>query len=68
MPTYLLPEYWSEYLIKQPETGMGYQRVDLHFSHQVYNDLIICGAQTVEIPEKDLDLSEIEQIIVKQNS
>lgn len=30
--TYMkLPEKWIKYLIKQPEEGMGYQRVDVTF-------------------------------------
>jgi len=49
-----LPKRWTEFLITQPERGMGYQRVDVEFSDgTVRSDCLVFNATEIELPESE---------------
>lgn len=61
-----LDAHWIERLLKWPESGMGYQRVDVSFvdSRELKN-VVVFNAEQLEVPEefanaeiKDLRLHE----------
>jgi len=46
-----LPENWSAFLLTQPESGMGYQRVDVRLEgDRELHDVIVLNAETIELP------------------
>jgi hypothetical protein len=62
-----LPKIWSEFLVKKPETGMGYQVVSLHLQDgRRINDVVIVESSLiVEIRGQtkiDFDPHEISEI------
>lgn len=62
-----LNKYWTEYLLKYPETGMGYQRVDVILkSGQIIKDIIILNAEDLILPDeyRNLKLEEIKKLRV----
>lgn len=62
-----LNKYWTERLLKYPETGMGYQRVDVILkSGQIIKDIVILNAEDLMLPEeyRNLKLEEIENLHV----
>lgn len=49
--TIKLPRKWYMYLIEFPETGMGYQRVDVEFQDRtVLNDVIVRNSEFLDLP------------------
>lgn len=47
-----LPRRWVDYLIHQPESGMGYQRVDVLLEDGTeLKDCTVFNAEEIEIPE-----------------
>lgn len=47
-----LPRKWVDYLIRQPESGMGYQRVDVLLEDGTeLKDCTVFNAEQIEIPE-----------------
>lgn len=47
-----LPVEWTDFLFHQPESGMGYQRVDLIFADgSVESDCVVFNAEEVEVPD-----------------
>ena len=63
---YYLPKTWSEYLVNQPETGMGYQVADIYLKGKTLKNVIILGCSTFNHKDKKLDLNNIEKIVVKE--
>ena len=60
--TVRLPEQWTRFLLGQPESGMGYQRVDVRLANnRQINDVIVLNAQEIELPS-DCDPCEIAEI------
>ncbi len=62
-----LNNYWMEHLLKYPETGMGYQRVDVILkSGQVIKNIVVLNAEDLALPDeyKDLRLDEIKDLHV----
>lgn len=52
-----LNPYWTKHLLRFPETGMGYQKVDVILkSGQVLRDVIILNAEDIIIPDQYLNL------------
>jgi hypothetical protein len=48
-----LAKKWIERLVKLPESGMGYQRVDIRFAdNRVAQDVLVFNAEEAEIPEE----------------
>ena len=47
-----LERKWIDYLVRQPEAGMGYQRVDIHFvDDRILRDVPVFNAEVAELPE-----------------
>lgn len=47
-----LPESWSAFLLTQPESGMGYQRVDVRLEgDRELRDVVVLNAEIIELPE-----------------
>jgi len=62
----LLPEKWVEYLVQQPESGMGYQRVDVVFDDGTkLEDCMVLNAEQIELPESHAD-KKIENMSLRQ--
>ena len=62
MNTVRLPAVWIERLIHLPETGMGYQRVNIRVrGGKVLNGVVVLNAEECQVPEP-FDPSEIENI------
>jgi hypothetical protein len=48
-----LPSEWSRLLTGLPESGMGYQRVDIRFADgSVQRDCPVFNAEELEIPDR----------------
>lgn len=57
-----LSKKWANHLVRLPESGMGYQRVDVMFSDgSIQRDCIALNAETIELPESyaDKNISDI---------
>jgi len=66
---YLLPEKWIEFLKSQPESGMGYQTVDIHFKERlILKNVDIIGGGRFYFRNDRLDLEDIEKIVVQEKS
>jgi hypothetical protein len=60
--TIRLPEKWTRFLVRQPESGMGYQRVDVRLANnREIKDALVFNAEDIELPD-DCGQSEIEDI------
>jgi hypothetical protein len=60
--TIKLNENWSQHLVKLPETGMGYQKVDLIFKDgRKLKDLIVLNAEDCET-EESFNVDDIADI------
>ena len=47
-----LPKKWIQYLREKPESGMGYQRVDIFFVDGTHvNDCMVFNAEQIDLPE-----------------
>jgi len=48
-----LPEYWINFLIRQPESGMGYHRVDVTFEDGSESlDCVVVNSEEIELPSE----------------
>jgi len=57
-----LTKRWTKRLLQLPETGMGYQRVDLRLADgRELKDVLAFNAEEVELPEECAD-AKIEDI------
>lgn len=57
-----LPERWINFLISQPESGMGYQRVDVTFDDgSESKDCLVFNSEEIELPA-DLGHKSIAEI------
>jgi hypothetical protein len=60
--TIRLPEKWTRFLVHQPESGMGYQRVDVRLANnREIKDAVVFNAEEIELPD-DCAHSEIKDI------
>jgi hypothetical protein len=63
MVTIKLDQKWVDYLIRQPESGMGYQKVDVRFrDNRVLTSVLVFNAKDLELPEEcvGVDIEEIQ--------
>jgi hypothetical protein len=61
-----LDRKWSERLVKLPESGMGYQRVDIRFAgDQTARDVMVFNAEEAELPEEFARL-QITDIVLRK--
>ena len=52
MTTVRLPEPWIDRLVHLPESGMGYQRVNIILKRgKVLKDVIVLNAEECQVPE-----------------
>ena len=64
--TIKLNEFWSKRLVQMPETGMGYQKVDLTFKDgRILKGLIVLNAEDCET-EEALNVEEIDDIKIQK--
>ena len=59
---------WTEKLLRYPETGMGYQRVDVILkSGQIIRDIIVLNAEYLILPDQYIELKfeEIANLIIR---
>lgn len=64
---YKLPQKWIDYLVNEPETGMGYQIADIHFKKgPTLVDIVIMNCEIFVHTNKNLDINTIDSIVVKQ--
>lgn len=48
-----LEQKWIDYLVQQPEDGMGYQRVDVRLvDNRLVRDVPVFNAEIVELPDE----------------
>ena len=60
--TIWLPEKWTRFLVRQPESGMGYQRVDVRLANnRKIKDVVVFNAEEIELPD-DCGQCEIEEM------
>ena len=60
--TVKLAKKWVDYLICQPESGMGFQKVDVRLKgNRVLNDVPVFNAEEIDLPE-DCAGSAIEEL------
>ena len=46
-------QHWTERLLELPESGMGYQRVDIRFANgRKLEDVVVFNAQEFEVPDE----------------
>ena len=67
MHEYRLPQEWIDHLATQPESGMGYQVVDIHFSDDVLRDIPVTNCQVFWHDDDSLNLDDIVDIEVNKN-
>jgi len=66
-----LNKYWVEKLLDYPETGMGYQKVDIVLkSGNIIKDVVVLNAEELVIPDQyvDIKLEEIVELIVRRTN
>ncbi|MEW5894447.1 MAG: hypothetical protein AB1650_01630 [Candidatus Omnitrophota bacterium] len=64
-----LSENWTKKLLSYPETGMGYQRVDIVLkSGQVIKNIIVLNAEELVLPEEyaELRVEDVSDLIVQK--
>jgi len=51
--TIRFPEKWTRFLVQQPESGMGYQRVDVRLTdNREIKDAVVFNAEEIELPDR----------------
>jgi hypothetical protein len=57
-----LPKHITRKLMKLPETGMGYQKVDLILrNHTIIKNVIVLNASTIET-DKNIDVEQVVDV------
>lgn len=60
-----LEQRWIERLLELPESGMGYQRVDIRFADgRTLEDVVVFNAQEFEAPAK-FELAKIKDVSLR---
>jgi hypothetical protein len=63
MTTIHLPDRWTEQLLRLPESGMGYQRVNIILKHgKILRDVVVLNAEEAQTPEpfEPSDIVDVE--------
>ncbi|MHB8404552.1 MAG: hypothetical protein ACYDCJ_03920 [Gammaproteobacteria bacterium] len=48
-----LSKEWTDYLVSKPESGMGYQRVDVRLQNgRLVENVLVFNAEDLELPEE----------------
>jgi len=62
-----LDKKWAAFLLTLPESGMGYQRIDIFFAGgSMLHDIVAYNAEEIEIPSQYLN-KEITKIQIHKN-
>lgn len=63
-----LSKYWTEKLLRFPESGMGYQKVEVRLKNgEVIHESLVYNAEELSLPsKKKINISEVEDIIVEE--
>ena len=57
-----LSQRWIDYLLKKPESGMGYQRVDVQFADGRHlENVVVLNAELIEVPDA-FDRAEVQDL------
>ena len=57
-----LEQRWTERLLELPESGMGYQRVDIRFTNErTLEDVVVFNAQDIEVSD-EFEHAEIKDV------
>ncbi len=60
--TVKLAKKWVDYLTRQPESGMGFQKVDVWLKgNRVLRDVLVFNGEDIDLPE-DCSHSAIEEL------
>ena len=60
--TVKLERKWVDYLVRQPESGMGFQKVDVRLKgNRVLNDVLVFNAEEIDLPADCADTA-IEEL------
>lgn len=60
--TVKLERKWTNYLVDQPESGMGYQKVDVRLKdNRVLKNVLVFNAEEIDLPD-ELAAVEISEI------
>ena len=54
---------WTKYLLQKPESGMGYQRVDIRFADgRELKNAAVFNAEDLELPDElaDANISDVK--------
>lgn len=63
-----LPKKWINYLVSKPESGMGYQRVDVRLQNgRLIENIMVFNAEDLELPE-ELARFKIKDLRLHQQS
>ena len=63
-----LNKYWTQKLLDYPETGMGYQKVDVALkAGRLIRSVVVLNAEELVLPDeyKNLKLEEIQDLIFR---
>lgn len=61
MVTVKLSPEWSDYLVRKPENGMGYQKVDVCLKGgKVLRDVLVFNCEEIQLPEEFADAEIVE--------
>lgn len=64
-----LPQKWINYLTDIPESGMGYQKVNIFFdNNSVQHDCIVFNTEIVQLPESCKDKSIVDIQLCKEKN
>lgn len=57
-----LTRQWVDFLLQQPESGMGYQRVDVRFADgRCLENAVVFNAEDLEVPD-ELARAEVQEV------
>lgn len=60
-----LPDSWSKFLANEPETGMGFQKVNITLNDgSNFRDVVVMNGQHIPVCPEGLDVSKIAEIKV----
>lgn len=66
MTTIRLPAIWIDRLVHLPESGMGYQRVNIRLRQgKVLRNVMVFNAEECQVPEP-FEISDIEDVELVQ--
>ena len=69
MVTVKLSPKWSDHLVRMPESGMGYQKVDLRLKgDKVLRNVLVFNCEEIQLPEEFADAEIVEVKLSRSGS